>query len=71
VQEGFGRDTATVQTGAAQLVFFNKCNAFSKLRRSKSSCIAATSATKDYNVKVVVSQLDSPQNFVNTFKLYY
>jgi hypothetical protein len=71
MQKGFGWDTATVETGAAQLVLFDKCNAFTKLRRSKSSCIAATSATKDYNVKVVVSQLNSPQNFVNTFKLYY
>ena len=76
MQQRLGWDAAAVQAGATELVALDESNRLSKLSRAKCSGIAATSATENYDVKVVVSHEILPhkkqasvQNFTPVFCL--
>jgi hypothetical protein len=71
VQKSLGWNTTAVQAGASELVFLNKCNGLAQLSRAKCSRIAAASATKNYNVKVVVSHEFLPLKVHDHSKVYY
>jgi len=56
MQQRLGRDASDVQTRAAHFVLLNQSNTQTELAGTQGGSVAATSAAKDYKVKILFSQ---------------
>jgi hypothetical protein len=60
VEQGLGRDAPDVEAGASEFVLLDQGDSEAQLGSAKGGSVSATSATEDYNVKVLFGHPATP-----------